>query len=548
MNRVALWILAIFVVLAAIVYYSTYGFLGVKLAKTDSVPPHSEPGVDREGMYQSGVLLLSGLAAAVAIGMSIPFYLSLAHRPSKVVEEPLYFQVVVWFFLPIMVLMGVAPFVGWRRASWKDIGNKLVNILAVTFGTLGLSLMAVKAAPPSVQTPAGSTIVFPKILVTPGGWIVLGLALVATVYFVARAKATLSRSKRVNLAVSLYVCLALAFVVLAADAALRVLHPHGGPTPDYLFNYAPPLVPWVIILVSVCLFCFIANGWRVIETYKRAKMSIGGFVAHMGVAILLAGLIISRGLQKEDQVQLQEGDEVTSMGYTISYQGFTDTNEGGAFDRNNKVKFMVSGPNGAFEARPGMYMIPQKDGTLQTMVWPHVEHMGTHDLYFALGQPQNDVWEQPESFAPGETRAPSIKDNQPGPISLTYKGFKMSGKGGGVGTTFVADVIIRITNMDGTISEHEVKPTIAITADGMQRAPAAIDDNFTVTMEGINAADRSGEFQIHLNRTIYYLDIFYKPMVILVWIGAAVTFLGGVFAAYSRRSRAKTPPSDREVA
>jgi cytochrome c biogenesis factor len=68
-----------------------------------------------------------------------------------------------------------------------------------------------------------------------------------------------------------------------------------------------------------------------------------------------------------------------------------------------------------------------------------------------------------------------------------------------------------------------------------------------VTLERIDAADHSAAVQLHFNRTIYYIDIFYKPMVILVWLGAGITFIGGVLAAYSRRFTAKAPPSDREI-
>ena len=148
MNRSALWILAIFVVIATLGYFGVYGFLGSKLARAASGPPDAnEKGVNREGLYQSGVLLLTGLAIAVAIGMSVPFFLALSHRQSKAVEEPLYHQVVVWFFLPVLVLMGIAPFVGWRKMGWGAILNKLLNVIFITIGLLGCVLIAIKFAP-----------------------------------------------------------------------------------------------------------------------------------------------------------------------------------------------------------------------------------------------------------------------------------------------------------------------------------------------------------------------------------------------------------------
>ncbi|HXH59844.1 MAG TPA: cytochrome c biogenesis protein CcsA [Fimbriimonadaceae bacterium] len=47
---------------------------------------------------------------------------------------------------------------------------------------------------------------------------------------------------------------------------------------------------WVVILFAICVFVIVGNGWRVLELFKRSKLGITPFLAHVGVAVLMAGL------------------------------------------------------------------------------------------------------------------------------------------------------------------------------------------------------------------------------------------------------------------
>jgi cytochrome c biogenesis factor len=82
---------------------------------------------------------------------------------------------------------------------------------------------------------------------------------------------------------------------------------------------------------------------------------------------------------------------------------------------------------------------------------------------------------------------------------------------------------------------------------GMSKNAAAVDDELFVSMESLDAGDHSATIQVHLVHTIYPIDLFYKPMVILVWLGAGITAFGGVMAALYRRPRTKPSP-EREIA
>jgi cytochrome c-type biogenesis protein CcmF len=468
MKASALWILLVIVAAAILIYYGVFAFKGRKLGR-EATTTEPESGVNRESMYASAIFLLSGLATAVAIGMSVPFFMALTHHDSKVVEEGLYHRVVVWFFFPLLILMGATPFIGWRRLGMREILMRLLNVIAISFGIMGFFMAYAKFG---TMTDLSQLIEFPL---------------------------------RMHLTVEV----------------------------------------WIPILVSVCVFCGVANMWRLVETLRRSKMSGGGFVAHMGIAILFAGLIISRGMERKDQILMQEGDTGTGLGYTVSYLGMTHNEEQGVLNRDNKVLFNVSGPDGDFTARPGLYYVMDPDGT-KAMVWPHIEHMLTHDIYFMMYAPQLDVWKDPIEFQRGQTIQPDSS------IRIQYNGYKMIGQPGKVGTKFVADAIVSIKDNDEVWHAHDVQPGIEIAQGGIQPDYAQVDDNFIISMDSMNAADGSARFQMHFTKPVYAIDMIYKPMVALVWIGVGVTFLGGLMAAYYRRpsrpkpaeARAKKPVPD----
>ncbi len=69
-------------------------------------------------------------------------------------------------------------------------------------------------------------------------------------------------------------------------------------TIDFPFGRKVPAMPWVTFLVGFCIFTVVGNLWRIVEMRKARKSSLGSFVAHIGVAVAMAGLIISRGLER----------------------------------------------------------------------------------------------------------------------------------------------------------------------------------------------------------------------------------------------------------
>lgn len=462
MNRMALYILLGLLVVGVLFYVGLWIVKGLPTAKrfeSDARPISTigEPGVDREGMYRTGTLLLSGLALATAIGMSVPFFQALAHRPSKVVDEKLYHHVLVWFFLPLMVAMALGPFVSWKSMPWRALAMRTFNVVAVTIGLLGVAIFFMRMPGIGVQSSPEDTIRF---------W----------------------------------------------------------------NRFDVPLMPWMGCLLFVCVFAGVANVWRICEVARKSKMSIGGFVTHLGVAVLMAGLILSRGFQQNQRGYVRVDSPAQILDYTVAFKSLDPNN---LRNRENKVEFDVTGKNEKFVASPGLYFISDPTQGDKAMVWPYIEHHLSHDVYLTLYEPITEVFPQPIHLMPGETYTdPDAKS-----ISVTYLKTTREGEAGMAGTKWGAK--LRIV-ADGNV--YESTPKMVINADHtISQELASVNDTMISAMLGMNAADKSVNIQLLFSSPIYPVELFYKPMTILVWLGAGIIAFGGLLSAFYRRFRPNAP-------
>lgn len=462
MDRSSLIMLETFLVAISIGFFVLFFVKGLRLAKA-GVKEDEAPGFDREGLYRSGMLLISLMATGIAMGMSWPWWSALTTGTGSAIEEKQYHLVIVWFFIPVMILMGIAPFVSWKKMGAKEIFNRLVSILSVTAGLTGFALVAIQNPTIGVHLPPGTTVAMP-------------------------------------------------------------------------FHFHMLLMPWMAILIFVCVFTSIANIWRIGEIFKRSRLGIGGFVAHIGVAVLMAGLIISRGFeQKDSDIVTPGGGPRKILGYSIAFDHLQNKS---LTDRDGTAVFSVEGPDGQhFEATPGLYYYNGDDGALTAMVWPFVQKHLAHDFYMAMNKPEMYAWAKPLEFQVGQTRVIKSEDsddpNDPG-MAVTYKKFVMQGNPGAVGTSFGAQVHINDRGV-----EYDVTPTFQIGEEGPKRSMPQVGNSYRMAMLGMDASDRSVQLQLFFSPPLYPITLFYKPMTILVWIGTGIMTLGGLIAAWARRPSKK---------
>ncbi len=456
MNRSALIILECFLATVIVGYTAVYFRRGKQAAIEASPSSPEDEGIQREGLYRIGILMVSLLAVVIAIGMSWPWFSALLQGGEKSrVEEALYHQVVVWFFIPVMLFMAVTPFVSWRAMGVKEIDKRVRQVLYITIGLLGFAIMALANPKHGIHSVPGDTV-------------------------------------------------------------------------DFLFGIKLPLFGWMSVLIFLCMFVAVANTWRAVEMFKRSKGSIGGFIAHVGLATLLGGLIISKGFEQKKDVTLPQGGSVQALGYTIAYKDLDSTK---LYDRNNKVLFTVTTPDGdTFEARPALFYVHEGDEDKPT-VWPHIERQWSHDMYLSVSPPEVNVWKDPIELKVGERKEIPAFD-----MVVTYLESTMEGEPGTPSAKFGAKL-----KFEWQGKEYFAHPTLQM-GEGQLRPdfPDALPGTKVALLQK-NPADKAATLQLFYSPPQFPITLFYKPMTCLVWFGTLILFLGGLISAWSRRLRKAAP-------
>lgn len=291
-----------------------------------------------------------------------------------------------------------------------------------------------------------------------------------------------------------------------------------------------PQVAVISVLLFFCVFVAITNLWRAIELGKRSKLGVGPFISHLGIAILLGGLIISKGLERTEKVIIRDGTPGTALGYKITFKDFDPSRY---YDRSNVVKFDVTNPDGKHhEIDPNLYYYRSGDKE-EAQTWPFIERTLSHDMYFFMQKPSVEYWEVPMVIKPGESKTQ-------GAVTVTYNRMTRSGEPGQMGVEFGADLTVSYDN-----NTYKATPTLKMVGPGqLEPSLPKLSDDFRVAMTSMNANDRSVTLQLFLAPPLYPFQVFYKPLTCLVWIGTGIFTLGGFLSAFYRRVVRKSPEGD----
>ncbi|MBS1709238.1 MAG: cytochrome c biogenesis protein CcsA [Armatimonadetes bacterium] len=450
MDRSALWILVGVGALAALAFGVVFarGYRELQEVGGEAAP---KPAFwTRDFFYQVGIWLLCSLGLVAGTGMSVPLLQSLSGQKPKVVDEHLYHQVVSYPFVPLMLVIAIAPFLTWRSLSFKEVFAKVSNSLAVSIGLAGCLLFWVKKGDPGFLADPNRTIAFAR-------------------------------------------------------------------------GVEVPATPWVVFLAFLCVFALVANMARLLGTVGKSWKSVGGFLTHIGLAVTLLGLVFSRGFEKKQTIMVSKASEAEFFGRKIKLVGPT----GSFADRHNRVVMDVTGPDGNFQAKPGMYLT-MMGGKPAPMTWPWIESFPLHDLYFAIHPPSLEASDPLE-----------LKSGVAGRFHETefrYKGMRTEGKLGTAGAKFIADFDV----VGGVV--ETASPSLTMAGQGeFQYGDAVIDDNYSLRLVAMNAADKAVTVQVMFRSPAYPVEVFYKPLVRAVWWGVGIMTLGGLLSGWSRRAASKRP-------
>jgi cytochrome c-type biogenesis protein CcmF len=284
------------------------------------------------------------------------------------------------------------------------------------------------------------------------------------------------------------------------------------------------------------LFLFLAAlalASNLLKTWEKGRAgglaTAGGYLAHVGVGVILIGILASSGYDRSSKVTLVQGVPQQVGDASLTFIRFIPRH--GREKECMEVEVARHGER--FRVYPKMFI---NSRTRQLMVNPDIRSFALMDFYvspleYDPGQPRLEL-AQGESGAVGQTRVRFVR-------------FDLQAEGNALvqmaaGRTVTVGAVLEVTQNGQTAG---LRPLYRLNpADGrVDTPPLRLPGGGAVRVAGINAS--SGKVLLDLggvaNPAHLALDVTSKPLISMVWGGLYVVLAGGILATINRIRQAR---------
>lgn len=330
----------------------------------------------------------------------------------------------------------------------------------------------------------------------------------------------------------------------------------------------------VILLASVGFLAMLSNAALAARVFRSKPLAAGGWLAHVGIGVLMVGVVISNTYERTERIDLIQGHGPKSAyDYQFEFEKMTakpmdfrpiDPD----YIKNNAVQLRVTPPESEGKQEDGSrtFLISPRwfvynlatlhfEDESEAIRWPDIRRYLGHDLYVGLAANPEFVFIDADNpnMRQHITLAPKQKV-QFGPYTVGY--FDHFGEPGKV-----MGVRLAILKPDGTPVEVDPKLTMGMDDKGGHITP----DDYAVPqlrdekgVPGVARLDKldPGTFNADISLSlpgptttgvwVVHAEVTYKPWVNLVWSGVLIAvcgiFLAGVNRSIDARKVTDGPP------
>lgn len=289
----------------------------------------------------------------------------------------------------------------------------------------------------------------------------------------------------------------------------------------------------MILLTFASAFALVVNAEIAINIIRKNLKMLGAYLAHIGLAIFILGVIGSAAHSTEKTIDLVKGKPVEAFGYQMVFTGYEPIENGTKYAF--KIKLNKDGKE--YSAAPVMYIAEYNNSLMRE---PSILVMPTKDIYIAplgydegSGQTKNNSI----SIAKGETADYNG-------VKITFTKFNMSPdvmKAMQEGRDFQIGAVITI---EGNGKKDEVELLRKQSGGEVEfTAYESKDLNLKLQLANLSATgielipsslDSQTETKVEQKQEVLTVNASVKPFVSLVWIGVLVMVMG-FFVAVARR-------------
>jgi cytochrome c-type biogenesis protein CcmF len=300
----------------------------------------------------------------------------------------------------------------------------------------------------------------------------------------------------------------------------------------------------IILLTFSMVFALVVNVEIAFKIVKGNKKMLGAYVAHIGIALFILGVIGSSVYSQQEDVNLVKNETKTAFGYEMTFTGWTP------IDNNTKYSFNIDVKKGGSEyvVKPVMYV---SDFNNSLMRIPAILNLPTQDFYISPNS--YDEGNHSESVNGQTVSLQKGNGTEFNGASITFSRFNL-GEGTMTamqeGRDFQMGAVLTIEK-NGKKEEVELLRKVT---GGKSELTAYSSEEFDLRMEltklvagnieiALSKISEEGDNQISHPQEILYVSASIKPFINLVWIGIAVMVFGFLISVIRRLPESMTKSS-----
>lgn len=297
-------------------------------------------------------------------------------------------------------------------------------------------------------------------------------------------------------------------------------------------------------LLITSLYTLAVNLEIAIKVYSLGKIKMGGYVAHIGMALFFVGIVTTGGFTEEKQAQLIKNEPKEVLGFTLTFKEITPIDNGKKYQFDIEVK---DGDN-ISHVSPVMFIAEFNNSLMRE---PDILSKLTKDIYVAPVSYQ-DAKDDQSTHNHGESailKKGETKDFEGKKITFSKFNFPpeaMAVMQGG-GEFFIGAIL----NVEYNGKNFTVEPKMVSKGGDKTFESAKIDEaNLRIEMNNLDASGTvslvfnsldapAAEEEMPAPKEILTVDASIKPFISLVWIGVLVMALGFAISIVRRTKESK---------
>jgi cytochrome c-type biogenesis protein CcmF len=279
-----------------------------------------------------------------------------------------------------------------------------------------------------------------------------------------------------------------------------------------------------LAFVLLASFSVGTNLLMIIRTLRSGWLRIGGYLAHVGVGLLLLGVVGSYVYASEElRMVIPQGQTQRAYGHEFTFWGYDDSRANG----RHGMRLEVTRNQDTFIATPEVYYNERMGAWTRT---PAIKRYLWEDLYIS-----------PEEYLPAEDpNQATLVPNQEakiGPYILRFDGFNVEDK---LDSASVAQIGATVTITESNTA-RVVEPVVRMEVDkpfvflpvDLGEGKELYLDNFVPGAKQVVLRVQGLDLPVKPARAVLQVGV--KPAIALVWLGSLLIALGCGLAVVRRR-------------